>query len=74
MSYQEYLDKWEEYDSLSECLSHMRCIEAILADNDNLREDHQEAENKIRDLESRLEYLEEAVRQGDRKYGWDEVV
>ena len=74
MTYVEYIDYWDDYDSLSECLSHMRSIEAILADNDRLQDDHLEAENKIRELESRIERLEEMARIGEEKYGYDEVI
>lgn len=74
MTYQQYLDYSEEYDCLSDCLSHMRDIEAILEDNDDLRDDHQGVENIIRDWESRVDYLEEMVGIGERKYGYDEVI
>ena len=74
MTYREYLGYWGDYDSLSDCLSHMRSIEAILEDNDKLRDDLQTIKNIIGDWESRAEYAEEMAHIGEEKYGCDEVI
>ena len=74
MTYIEYLDYWDDYDSLSDCLRHMRSIEAILADNDKLRDDLQTIKNIIGDWESRAKYAEEMARIGEEKYGYSEVI
>ena len=74
MTYREYLDYWGDYDSLSDCLRHMRSIEAILEDNDNLGDDLQTIKNIISDWQSRAEYAEEMARIGEEKYGYDEVI
>lgn len=74
MNYLEYLDYWDDYDSLSDCLRHMRSIEAVLADNDNLHDDYQTIKNIISDWESRAEYAEKMALIGEEKYGYDEVI
>ena len=74
MTYKQYLNYWRDYDSLSDCLRHMRSIEAILADSDNLGDELQTIQNIISDWESRAEYAEEMARIGEEKYGYDEVI
>lgn len=74
MTYEQYLNYWGDYNSLSDCLRHMRSIEAILEDNDNLGDDLQTIKNIISGWESRAEYAEEMARIGEEKYGYDEVI
>ena len=74
MTYIEYLDYWDDYDSLSDCLRHMRSIEAILEDNDKLRDDLQTIQNIISDWESRAKYAEEMAHIGEEKYRYSEVM
>ena len=74
MTYEQYLNYWGDYGSLSDCLRHMRSIEAILEDNDNLGDDLQTIKNIISDWQSRAEYAEEMARIGEEKYGYDEVI
>ena len=74
MTYKQYLNYRGDYDSLSDCLRHMRSIEAILEDNDKLRDDLQTIKNIISDWQSRAEYAEEMARIGEEKYGYDEVI
>ena len=74
MTYKQYLNYWRDYDSLSDCLRHMRSIEAILADSDNLGDELQTIQNIISDWESRAKYAEEMARIGEEKYGYNEVI